>query len=199
MAPLELLRRLTARVTGTFLGRLKSGELSPEHSLDLVCRAVAAAPNLAIADATLACASPDWIWAAAEQIRGDAQHVLITIDSVHSWAERCGDVASEYDVLNVALAALRDLSTRLACPVLAVAERNREQMRRGGLNAAAGTRKFEFGAITVLDLTRNEDAREDAAGEVDVTLTLAKNRNGAAGKQIPLKFHGALQRFREAS
>src|SRR5207244_4282128 len=35
MAPLELLRRLTARLTGTFLGRLRSGELEPEQSLCL--------------------------------------------------------------------------------------------------------------------------------------------------------------------
>jgi replicative DNA helicase len=70
-------------------------------------------------------------------------------------------------------------------------------MKKGGLNAGAGTRKLEYGASTVIDLTRDEEAREDAAGEVPVTLRLAKNRNGAAGKAIPVKFHGARQRFRE--
>jgi replicative DNA helicase len=30
-----------------------------------------------------------------------------------------------------------------------------------------------------------------------VTLRLAKNRHGAAGKSVPLKFNGALQRFSE--
>ena len=35
MAPLELFRRHTARVTSTFLGRLKSGEFDPAYSVSL--------------------------------------------------------------------------------------------------------------------------------------------------------------------
>lgn len=197
MAPLELLRRLTARATGTFLGRLKSGELDVRTSLDLVRRAVTASPHLAIADATTAYASPSWILAAAEQVRGTAPHVLVVVDSVHSWAEGNPDLLTEYDGLNVALASLRALSSRLSCPVLAVAERNRESMKAGGLSAGAGTRKLEYGASTVLDLAREDDAREDAAGEVPVTVKLAKNRNGVSGKRIQLRFHGARQAFRE--
>jgi len=38
MAPLELLRRHTARVTRTYLNRFKSGELSPRESLELARR-----------------------------------------------------------------------------------------------------------------------------------------------------------------
>ncbi len=45
---------------------------------------------------------------------------------------------------------------------------------------------------------REEKPQPDGAGEVDVTLKLVKNRNGAAGKAVPLKFNGALQSFREA-
>ncbi len=197
MAPLELLRRLTARATGTYLGKLKSGELDVRASLELVRRAVTAAPHLAIADATTAYASPAWILAAAEQVRGDAPHVLVIIDSVHSWAEGSPGQLTEYDGLNAGLANLRTLSSRLGCPVLAVAERNRESMKAGGLSAGAGTRKLEYGSSTVLDLGREDDAREDGTGEISVTLKLAKNRNGAAGKKISLKFHGARQAFRE--
>jgi replicative DNA helicase len=198
MALLELLRRITARVTGTFLGRLKSGELAPADSLALVERTIAAVPYLAIADATLAYASPDWILAAAEKIKGDAPHILIVVDSVHSWSEANPDPYSEYDTLNAALSHLRTIAARLCCPVLGVAERNRDSMKKGGQSAAAGSRKFEYGASSVIDLTREEDAREDATGLIPVTLKLAKNRNGAAGKSIPLKFHGACQRFRES-
>jgi len=54
MARLELFRRHTARTTGTFLGRLKSGEFRPNDSLSLAREAAAAAPLLAIADATRA-------------------------------------------------------------------------------------------------------------------------------------------------
>ncbi len=128
---------------------------------------------------------------------GNAPHVLIVVDSVHSWAEGNPDPLTEYDGLNAALAALRAVSARLSCPVLAVAERNRESMKSGGLSAGAGTRKLEYGATTVLDLNREDDAREDGSGEVPVTLRLAKNRNGAAGKRVQLRFHGARQAFRE--
>ena len=39
MALLELLRRHTARTTGTYLGRLKSGELAPQEAVLLARRA----------------------------------------------------------------------------------------------------------------------------------------------------------------
>src|SRR5262249_16936954 len=69
MRPLELLRRITARVTGTFLGRLKSGELAPADSLAKAREACAAVPRLALADATDAFAAPDWIKDAAHAVR----------------------------------------------------------------------------------------------------------------------------------
>ena len=198
MAPLELLRRITARTTQTFLGKFRSGELHPSTSLALVKRAVASAPLLALADGTLAYPSLDWIRDAALAVKGDAEHVLVVVDSVHSWAESAPGGIPEYEGLNAALAGLRTLAGVLSCPVLAVAERNRASMKGGGLSAGAGTRKIEYGASSVLDLARDLDKPADAAGEVDVMLTLAKNRNGAAGRKVNLKFHGAFQSFREA-
>jgi replicative DNA helicase len=198
MSPVELLRRLTARVTGTFLGKLRSGELAPATIVSYARQAVALSPSLYIADATMAFADPMWIRQAALAARGeDDAPLLIVVDSVHSWIEGAPDNLAEYEALNAGLAALRALAGALNCPVLAVAERNRASMKGGGLNAGAGTRKIEYGSSSVLDLSRDLDKPADAAGEVDVTLTLAKNRNGAAGKKIALKFHGALQRFRE--
>ena len=70
-------------------------------------------------------------------------------------------------------------------------------MSGGGLSAGAGTRKIEYGAETVLDMERDADKREDAAGEVEISVKFAKNRHGAAGKKVKLYFHGALQKFRE--
>jgi replicative DNA helicase len=197
MTPLELLRRITARLTGTYLGRLKSGELAPADSLRLARQAVAAAPGVVLADATQAFASAGWIRAAADVARGHHEHLLVVVDSVHSWAEAFpGDVA-EYDRLNLAIAALRGLAGGLGCPVLAIAERNRATMSTGGLNASAGSRRFEYSGASVWDLQSERDAHPDAAGAVPVTLTLAKNRNGAAGRRLYLTFHGALQRFAE--
>jgi len=120
------------------------------------------------------------------------------IESVHSWAEGIAGDAPEYEALNTAIASLRALSSSLACAVVGIAERNRGAMKEGGLSASAGSRKFEYGAESVLDLNRKENATSDAAGEIDVKLTIAKNRNGAVGRSFDLKFHGALQRFREA-
>jgi replicative DNA helicase len=199
MSALELFRRHTARKTGTFLGKLKSGELDPAQSLALACRAAAAAPTLALADATTCFAAPDWIKAAATGLRArfKAAHMLIVVDSVHSWSEQSDSNLSEYDRLNAALLALGNLARALDVPILAVAERNRMSMSAGGMSASAGTRKFEYAAESVFELNREKDTPPDAAGEVPLTLTLSKNRNGSPGRTIKLKFHGALQRFRE--
>jgi replicative DNA helicase len=197
MASLELLRRHTARETGTFLGRLKSGELVPADAVALARKAAAAAPLLTFADATRVAAAPAWLRQAAEVARGESPHFLIVIDSTHSWAEGVAADAPEYEAINAAIATLRGLASALDCPILAVAERNRASMNTGGLSAAASSRKFEYSAESVWDLSREKDTPPDAAGEVLVNLTLAKNRNGAAGRKLALKFHGALQRFRE--
>ena len=206
MAPLELLRRHTARVTKTYLGRLKSGEIAPGESLDLARRGALAAPYLALCDATRCGAETAFLRDCVEVIRAraqeqgaDARHVLVVVDSLHSWAEgvaasgRAGE-GSEYEMLNAALLGLRGLSHAAKCPVLAIAERNREGMKSGGLSAGAGTRKLEYGAESVLDLARS-DEREDAGSAVGVLVRLAKNRGGAAGREARLSFHGATQSF----
>jgi replicative DNA helicase len=195
MGLLELMRRHTARVTGTFLQRLKSGELAPAMSLGLARQAAQAAPQLVLADATLAYASPDWVRAVGQSIRGDARHLLIVVDSLNTWADQAPGDIDEYNRLNAGLGALQKLATRLDCVVLVTAERNRASMKAGGVNAGAGSRRIEYGAETVLDLDRDPEAREDAGGEVPITIKLAKNRHGPAGRKIETRFHGALQRF----
>lgn len=197
MGPLELLRRITARVTGTYLGKLKTGELSPAESLALARRAVAATPDLVIADATTSYASPEWIRGAAEVTRGESSKLLVIIDSVHSWVDSCPADLTEYEALNNGLSALRTLGKQLSCPLIAVAERNRASMAKGGLSASAGSRKFEYGGEAVFDLQRSSDSKPDANGEVSITFVIEKNRNGAPGKKINLLFQGSLQRFRE--
>jgi replicative DNA helicase len=132
--------------------------------------------------------------------KGDSSSLLIVVDSLHSWAEGLGDGtgAGEYEILNAGLKALRELAHSLKCPVLFVAERNRDSMKSGGQSAGAGTRKIEYGTETVFDLDRDMNAKEDGAGEFEISLRLVKNRHGSVGKTIPLQFNGALQRFREA-
>ncbi len=201
MSPLELLRRHTARVTGTFLGRLKSGELGPLEAVALARVAAEKTPQLAILDATRAFVSADQIHELALVVRGDAGRVLVVIDSLHSWSEGVAAATGgvdEYARLGAALACLGTLARVLDSPVLFIAERNRAGMKPGGLSAGAGHRKIEYGCESLWELDRDENAAAGPAGEADVTLKIAKNRNGTPGKKVALRFHGALQRFREA-
>lgn len=200
MAPVELLRRLAARVTGEYLGRFKSGEFTRATAERHFTRALEAAPMLALVDATAAPAKPGDLLDFAEATRRLAPgnpHLLIVVDSVHSWTRAWQADAPEYEALNTGLNALRETAHRLNAALLGIGERNRGSMQSGGQSAAAGTRVFEYSSETVLSLQREKDARPDAQGETDLTLTLEKNRNGYQGKTISLLFHGALQRFRE--
>ncbi len=200
MPPLELLRRLTARVTSTFLGKFKTGELPPAQSSQLARQAIASAPYLALLDGTTAYATPAALLTAAEATRTlfpENPHLLVVVDSLHSWSAGASSDASEYDRLGEHLTALKQIAARLKAPVLVISERNRQSMERGGLSAGAGHRGIEYGAETVFDLDCDKDA-PDHDGETDVTLRLQKNRHGPRGRQISLLFHGALQRFRPA-
>jgi replicative DNA helicase len=196
MGLLELLRRHIARVTGEFLGRLKSGEHPPEKALALARQTAEAIPYLALVDATRTPVSPDWIRDRALAVRGKGRHVLIVIDSLHSWAEGLADTrTSEYDVLNEALRALRGIAHELACPILFIVEQNRASASKGGLSSGAGTRKIEFGTESVFDLQAKDDELPD--GSRLINLVLQKNRHGAPGSVHPLRFDGARQRFVE--
>lgn len=199
MAPVELLRRHTARTTNTYLGRLKSGELARPDAEKLAYQGVATAPDLALVDATRAAAPIQTLHDMTLITRGASSHVLIVIDSLHSWALRLASGLPEYEALNMAISDLQSLAHTLKCPILAISERNRDSMKTGGLNAGAGTRKIEYSGETVLDLHREQEAKEDGSGEVPVKLTLSKNRHGTAGKPIEMSFHGALQRFKEVT
>jgi replicative DNA helicase len=209
MGPAELFRRVIARTAGVFLGRLKSGELTRTAFAEHADTALAACPKLALLDATRAYVEPEEIRIAAEIWRNhhQAEHVLVAVDSLHSWA--VGAPAfhdfGEYEALGIAVVELQRLAAELNAPVLVTTERNRASVDAGGVNAAAGSRKVEYGAETVFGLHRatvkDEYGRQrpkgfDASGEADVHLLIEKNRHGAGGR-VDLRFHGALQRFRE--
>lgn len=198
MSRLELFKRVIARTTGVYLGRLKSGELAPTAALQLARRAAAAVPHLTIADATRAFASVAWLHEAAQVVKGESRHLLVVVDSAHSWSGAMPGDLDEYSRLAVALSSLRTLARTFDAAVLVVAERNRASMPKGGISASAGHRSFEYGAESMLELTRDMDTQPDALGEVPVVVKTVKNRNGVAGAEVPLRFHGALQKFTEA-
>ncbi len=199
MPPLELLRRLAARVTNTFLGRFKTGELLPREAVSLALRACEASPTLAIADGLAGFPKPEWIQERAAEVKGTARHFLLVIDSLHSWAHGAGADDSEYDALNAALSSLGRLAGALQCPALVIVEENRATLNRPGqrgMHSGAGTRRIEYTGETVFGMDC-EDENPDMAGEKRITARIEKNRHGQAGTEVPLLFHGALQRFRE--
>lgn len=198
MSPLELLRRHTARVTNTYLGRLKSGEMPPAQSLALVKQAIQAAPQLALLDATCAPAAPVFLRDCVAIARGEARHILVVIDSLQSWVESVAGGVGEYEALGEGIARLRQLSHELQAPFFLMCERNRESMKTGGLSAGAGSRKIEYSAETVIDLGCEEGTRDDGAGERPIRLKLTKNRHGTVGKSLDLSFNGGFQRFKES-
>jgi replicative DNA helicase len=198
MVMLELFRRLIARETRTFLGRLKSGEIPGSTVVELARKTVAGAPDLAFLDATIHPATPSLIRDAAFQVKGEADGVLIVVDSLHSWSTGLGSGETEYDRLAGALDVLGTIAHEVEAPILLVCERNRASMKSGGLSAGAGHRGIEYISETVLDLDRAEGATPDVHGEIPVRAKFVKNRHGAPGRTVDLAFNGALQRFSEA-
>ncbi len=206
MSLLELFRRLIARETGTFLERLKTGELGAREAERLALATAERLPHLKLMDATLAYADAVTILDAAEGWRDCFQstQVLIVIDSLQDWARGAKSgkpelaLASEYDLINEGLNAAARIAHALASPVMMLSHRNRAGQRDGGgLHASKGSGDVEYKGETVIDLSPVQD-KTDARDEKEVTATFHKNRNGAAGKQVKLRFHGALQEFHEA-
>jgi replicative DNA helicase len=195
MDALELLRRLVARATDTFLGKF-SGDLDSADARRLAERAIATAPHTALLDATLGFADPEYLFEIVTDLKGTSPHFLLVIDSVHSWVDSNLESASEYDALNAGLTVLRKLGQRLNCPVLAIAERSRAAMKEGGINAMAGTRRFEYGSASVISLDRKGNG--DQSGALPIEVTVDKNRHGRNGGKIKMHFHAAVQRFEEA-
>ncbi len=198
MAPVELLRRHTARETEQFLGRLKSGEMTPAEVERLFTQAAHKLAHLSLVDGTIAYASVAYLRDVMEVAKGDAKHAVLVIDSLNTWARGSGTGTSEYDALNEHLTALIRLAKQARCSIVVVCEQNRAAMKDGAggnPNAGAGTRFIEYSADLLFDLEAKKP--ENGAGQRSVTLSISKNRNGAAGKPLELEFNGALQRFRE--
>jgi replicative DNA helicase len=200
MRPLVLLHRHAARVTKTFLSKFTSGELPPDEWKALIERTVEALPDLSILDGTRGPVPIERIRECAEEAKAEAEaaHLLVVIDSAHSWVRGSGATgATEYDATNAALQSLQRLSADQSCSVFIVAEQNRASMGTDRQEASAGSRVYEYSAELIVALTRDREAKLDTNGEVPILATLAKNRHGDAGERIDLRFSGRLMTFRE--
>ena len=212
MAPLELMRRITTRVTGTFLGKYVRGEVPPDQAKADIRKAIATCPQLAILDCTSGYApafatSPGRvnIYDTARAMKGDSPHLFIVVDALQSWASMDPAADREYEYLNAAITSLANLAKTLDSPILMITQRNRQGMESGGQNAGAGTRNIEYLSESVIELDPEdwEDKgkripKRDANGETIMRLTLSKNRNGmCGGRPVSIAFRGDIQRFRE--
>lgn len=195
MAPAELFRRQMARVSDTFLGRFKSGEMTGEE-VEVIAKTTAKAmPRLAFVDSTTAFANPQFLRECAQTVKGSAKTLLLVVDSLHTWTRGGNSGQNEYEALNQNLLALQRLCHGLACPALVVCEQSRAAIAGGGgVNSGAGSRSIEYQAEIVFDLQAAKETGSD--GEREVQVVIAKNRHGAAGVSIKLNFNGALQRFK---
>ncbi len=204
MGLLELFRRLIARQTKTYLGRLKTGELGGPESKRLAIQTIENLPSLALMDATQNYAAPLFIADRVEDLRNrfKSEQVLIVLDSLQIWAKSARSIpefstSSEYDLITAGIDAISSVGSRLQCPIMAVSHRNRAGNRSdGGMFAGKGSGDLEYGAETVIDLTRKDES-PDSNGELNVKATIHKNRHGIPGVSFDFAFSGRTQSFRE--
>lgn len=200
MPTLELFKRLIARQSKTFLGKL-NGQIASPNLENLAQQTIQKLPHLAIMDAMAGLASVDLIRQTAEAMRAaaKAKTVLIVLDSLHVWARGLlRGSGSDYEIISEGTRCATELAALLNAPILAICHRNREGNKSGGgLHSAKGTGDLEYEAWTVLDLHRNMNDREDSNGEVDVNAHFCKNRSKGLTGAVGLKFSGRLQSFRD--
>ena len=212
MRRVELLRRLIARETGEYLGKLRGGTLDGDRLDALARRTVAQTPQLALFDAQEATSTPEGggasvsaLAARALALKGhfQSEHVLIVIDSVTEWAplatmnDLLGAGAGDYALAEVAVNGLKNLASVLKCPVLAIAHRHRAAQSKDAdrLHGAKGTGRYEYISESVWDMERDQKNRPPGGESVYVDLTLLKNRYGAVGGTFRFCFEGRIQKF----
>jgi replicative DNA helicase len=205
MPVFELVRRLIARQTSTFLGKLRSGEIGSDALRNLALAAAENLSHLAFMDATTGVATVDYIRQSAEAMREEfkSETVLVILDSLHVWARGLlRGMGGEFEIVSEGTSRATELAAILQSPVLAICHRNREgnkSAKGAGLHAGRGSGDLEYEAWTLLDLHRDMDQREDASGEVDVAMRFYKNRSNGLTPAIHTKFCGRLQTFRGAA
>jgi replicative DNA helicase len=201
MPVLELFRRLIARQTNTFLGKLK-GDLSSKDIERLALLAIERLKHMAIMDATTGPAEPDFIRLTVEAMKStyQAKTVLVLLDSLHVWARALlRDRSGEFEIVSEGTRQATELAAIVESPIFAICHRNREGNKSktgAGLHSARGSGDIEYEAWTVLDLHRDMEQREDGDGEVNVTMRFYKNRSNGITPPIEMRFCGRLQNFR---
>ena len=199
MSPDELFLRLTARFGGVSIGVVRKGRLAETDYWRAMDKASLAMHDLEVYDGTIATLT-------ARQLGEElADHFawtrrLVVIDSLHAWAMRVAPDLPEYEALNQAMDSLRSLASEFHIPILVISERNRSSMLAGGLHAAAGSRRIEYGCEAMLDFKLEEEKDDDPMArrtESQVTVRIVKNRYGPPWLKVVMIFNGNSLEFRE--
>ncbi len=207
MRPVDLLRRIAARISGQYLGQFRGGGLLPSTLEKILLRVAEACPKMALYDGTMSPISPDDICrqAAAIRDRFGAEQCLVIIDSFSDWAGSLkapgdgGRMLTEYEACELGISALKTVAGELSSPILAIVHRNRAGNNRSEsaeqLHSVKGSGRLEYVPETVMNLSVDNEA--SASDIKNVTLTFSKNRNGIRGQKIAFTFEGRLQKFTE--
>ena len=212
MRRIELLRRLIARETGEYLGKMRGGIIDIERLRSLARRTAAQTPQIALFDAQEAVGCPEGGGATVSALAAravalkahfDSEHVLVVVDSVTEWAPLAtmSDPANagvgEYALAEVAVNGLKNLATVLRCPVIAIAHRHRAAQNKDAdrLHGAKGTGRYEYISESVWDMERDQKNLPPGGESVYIDLTLLKNRYGAVGGTFRFCFEGRIQKF----
>ncbi len=209
MEPLDLMRRVIAQTSSTFVSKLSGGTLSEAELCERLERMEAAAPMVSILDSTSAPVGAYEIIEAAEalKVRFNSEHVLVIVDSVTDWGNAVasigGNQSTEYQITESALTALKAVAAHLKCPVIGIGHKNRSSKDRGGeegLFAAKGSGRWEYISHTLWSLDEPTDTKTNPDAVLKpLVLTLAKNRQGTKGAKINFQFEGRLMQFREGA
>jgi replicative DNA helicase len=202
MTPVQMFSRMTALATSTSLYLLNNRATPSAVVQKKYEEASKSLAHITIADGTIPPAiTAQWIMSMCLMINGtDERTPLVIIDSLHAWTETLagGQGDSEYNNLNGAIGALRKIIAYRNVPIVAISERNRASMQSGGLAASRGSGRIEYTADVVLDFGKDDKEGGHRPNEpIDITLRVAKNRFGATGGAIPLKFDPVCMKFTE--
>lgn len=202
MPTIELFRRLIARSTDTFLGKLKSGELPTKKVQELALAAIENHPNFALVDATSGYIPLDEVQKISLVLkeRFKSNNVFVVFDSLQYWARNISRGGlSEYDLISEGVRKLAEAGHTLSCPILAISHRNRAGNKGdGGMHASKGTGDIEYSCESLLELVRDpKEGKPDVNGTSLINLTVHKNRHGESGRTIQFEFSGRVQKFTE--
>ncbi|HEY5257240.1 MAG TPA: DnaB-like helicase C-terminal domain-containing protein [Candidatus Baltobacteraceae bacterium] len=200
MRATAILERIVAREASVTMHALRDGTLSPREIRAHVDRVVADQPLLSIVDGgDLAIGVADIAeranaWRAAHH----AEHILVVIDSIQSWAAvSLSGIDSEYERLDGAFRALRALANREQISLLVISERSLGSLTNGLPSA--------YGKGGTSSAYQSELSVCFAAGEYDtlravtpIVASIVKSRVGPQGFGFAMEFSGAYMRFADA-